>query len=127
MGCGGVLLDDEHACAYAADRKLLVALDLDILHADGLHTRTRRTIAQECRECVNRGWLTLRMDDHRAVVRVAHPTHHAELACSASDGRTKADALDRSSSHYANRTVGRRIGHVGRLASCAGSTRLRLT
>src|ERR1700722_1504598 len=113
---GGMLLHDKHTCADAADRELLVTLNLDLLHIHGSHAHTRRAIAQECRECVNRGCLALRVDDHRAVVFVAHPAHHTELAGSISDGYTKADALDHSGDHYANRTVGRRIGHVGKVS-----------
>jgi len=49
-----VLLDDEDPGAHAADRELLVTLGRDPVDLDPVDPRARRTVAQECRELVNR-------------------------------------------------------------------------
>ena len=70
----GVLLHDEDAGADAADRELLVALGLDVLAGD------RAAPLQKRRQRVDRGLGPLGVQLEGAVLAVAHPAEHAELA-----------------------------------------------
>jgi hypothetical protein len=68
---------------------------------------------QERRECLNRGRRALRMDDHSAVVFVAHPAHHTKLAASISHGGPETNTLDSPGHRRTDRTRSRRgTGHV---------------
>jgi hypothetical protein len=77
-GAGGVLLNDEGTGADAADRELLMALDLDALDGHLGRPCGRRPLPQERDQLLDRRPGPLGMDEHGAVLRVPHPTHHPE-------------------------------------------------
>jgi hypothetical protein len=77
-GGGSVLLDDEGAGADPADRELLMALDPNVLDRHLAGTGAPRPFAEEGHQPLNRPRGPLGMDEHAAVLRVAHPPHHAE-------------------------------------------------
>ena len=70
---GGVLLDDEDAGADAADRELLVAFDLGRLDLDAGHLGAGGALAQERDQPCDRRLGALGVDEHLAVLAVAHP------------------------------------------------------
>jgi hypothetical protein len=76
-----VLLDDEGAGADAADRELLMALDLDVLDRDPVHPRRGRSLVEELDQPPNRLLPTLGVDAHSPVLFIAHPAHHLESPC----------------------------------------------
>ena len=106
VGGRGVLLDDEDAGADAADRELLVALDLDALDLDLGDPCGRRALAQERDQLLDRRLGSLGVDEHAAVLAVAHPAHHARARAPAATRRVaEADALhlaahDRAHRHF---------------------------
>ncbi len=63
-----VLLDDEGAGADAADRELLVSLDLGLLDFDVLDARRARSFAQELDQPLDRRFGALGMDEHSPVL-----------------------------------------------------------
>ena len=71
-----VLLDDEGARADAADRELLVALDLPLRDVDPLHLRPARPLAEPLNQRVDRLIRPLGMDEHGPVLLVPHPAEH---------------------------------------------------
>lgn len=95
MACSGhVLLNDKSTGTHAANRELLVALDLDVLHRD-MHDRgTQGAFAQEGDQRIDRCGPTLCVHDDSAVIRVAYPAHRAKLERPVSSCLSKADALD---------------------------------
>ncbi len=103
-----VLLHDEDPGADAADRELLMALDRDRLDLDRGDARERRALLQEGHELLERRPAALGVHLHAAVVGVAHPAHHLELA-RATDGRlAEADTLHLAAHDGAHRLVGHR-------------------
>src|SRR4029077_8018108 len=68
-----VLLDDEHSRRHAADRELLVALDVDLLDVDSVDPRAARTLVEERDEVVDGFGRPFGVDVDGAVVLVADP------------------------------------------------------
>ncbi len=93
---GGVLLNDEDAGADAADRELLVALDLDALARHLGDPGARRPLAKEVQQRLDRGLRALGVDEHLALLPVADPAQHAQLVRPAQCRFAEADALHRA-------------------------------
>ena len=94
VGSGGVLLDDEGAGADPANRKLLVALDLGGLDLDRGDPRPARPLAQERLQLRDRLLGALGVDEHTAVIGIAHPAQHAEPVRPPPRSHPESHALD---------------------------------
>ena len=101
-----VLLHDERARADAADRELLVALGAHVAHAHLSDGRAARAAAQERQQRLDRSGRPLGVERDGAVVAVANPAEHAELARAPQRRFAKADALDRARHERPNRALG---------------------
>lgn len=98
-----VLLDDEDAGADAADRELLVPLDLCRLGRHRLDSRAARPLFEKGDELIDGRRRSLGVDPHRPVIFVAHPAEGAEAARPPLRRVAEADALDAAADHDSNR------------------------
>jgi hypothetical protein len=89
----GVLLHHERSRADTADGELLVALDRDPVDRHLRDARSRRALVQEGDELLDRRRGALGVNLHDRALAVAHPAHHAQLACPAERRIAKADSL----------------------------------
>ena len=92
-GGGGVLLDDEGAGTDAADRELLVALDLDRRARHLGDPCGGRPLLQESHQFLHRRLRPLGVDEQVPVLPVAHPAHDAQLVSPPQRRVAKPDAL----------------------------------